>query len=118
MLLQPAEPPAKGAVLVGRPPKEPDAAPRVRRADDHIPASRPPPPAWECPLGERPRKDIQRFAPEGRSSQAGEKKRKQMPEPGQISHSKAKQRGSFLTGSTHGTEKELEHALTEQLIHA
>ena len=77
MLQQPAaDLPVKKAALI-RSPKEPDAAPRVRRADDHITCLEAAAAGLGMPLGERPRKDIQRFAPEGRKSQAGEKKRKQ-----------------------------------------
>ena len=46
------------------------------------------------PLGERPHKEPEQLDPEGRKSQAGQK-RKQLPEQGQIKQGKGKQRGSL-----------------------
>ena len=65
MLLQPAEPPAKGAVLVGRPPKEPDAAPRVRRAHDQITCQEAAAIVEQKPLDGRLHKEPERLEPEG-----------------------------------------------------
>ena len=81
--------------LLGRPPERKDAAPRVRRADDQITCDDAASAGLQKPLGERPHKEPEQLDPEGRKSQAGQK-RKQLPEQGQIKQGKGRQRGSLL----------------------
>ena len=81
--------------LLGRPPKRKDAAPRVRRSDDQITCEDAASAGLQKPLGERPHKEPEQLDPEGRKSQAGQK-RKQLPEQGQVKQGKGKQRGSLL----------------------
>ena len=106
VLQQPAapQPPAKKAVL-GRPPKRKDAAPRVRRSDDRITCDDAASAGLQKPLGERPHKEPEQLDPEGRKSQAGQK-RKQLPEQGQIKQGKGKQRGSLLADCLERAETE------------
>ena len=80
--------------LLGRPPKRKDAAPRVRRSGDQITCEDAASAGLQKPLGERPHKEPEQLDPEGRKSQAGQK-RKQLPEQGQIKQGKGKQRGSL-----------------------
>ena len=63
--------PAKKAVL-GRPPKRIDANPRVKRRADQITCAEAAAAGLAKPLGERPHTGIERLAPEGRESRAGE----------------------------------------------
>ena len=72
----------------------PDEA-RRRRSDDQITCEDAASAGLQKPLGERPHKEPEQLDPEGRKSQAGQK-RKQLPEQGQIKQGKGKQRGSLL----------------------
>lgn len=111
VLHQPAapQPPAKKALL-GRPPKRKDAAPRVRRSDDRITCEDAASAGLQKPLGERPHKEPEQLDPEGRKSQAGQK-RKQLPEQGQIKQGKGKQRGSLLADCLERAETECAEVL-------
>ena len=71
----------------------PDEA-RRRRSDDQITCEDAASAGLQKPLGERPHKEPEQLDPEGRKSQAGQK-RKQLPEQGQIKQGKGKQRGSL-----------------------
>ena len=66
----------------------------MRRADDQITCDDAASAGLQKPLGERPHKEPEQLDPEGRKSQAGQK-RKQLPEQGQIKQGKGKQRGSL-----------------------
>ena len=76
-------------------PKRKDAAPRVRRSGDQITCEDAASAGLQKLLGERPHREPEQLDPEGRKSQAGQK-RKQLPEQGQIKQGKGKQRGSLL----------------------
>ena len=84
----------------------------MRRSDDQITCEDAASAGLQKPLGERPHKEPERLDPEGRKSQAGQK-RKQLDGPSQIRQGKGKQRGSLLADCAANIEKERAHLLTE-----